>query len=488
MVQGTFQSIWNFFGSTLSVLPSAGWLLLGLLGLLLILALVLYALSREGFERALAWFGQAAKWGGGWLGLLALLGVAIWGLNWVKQAVLLKYNTEAKAQYSSTQDPDVGATLQYGPSASYISERTYRRTFTLPPDFLRRLGEDGIGILAPYLQDPSAENVTRLADTFRRSGRDVVFTREVTQLLETPIAFDSAKLKVDLRFHEAGPGGRRNFYDAAYQARYVFTNPLDKPAKLRFVFALPEQNGTLREFSMQVNGSPQPDPDRFDNYAWEQEIAAGGKVTVEIAYKNQGSRSWGYNIGSSRRPIKDFQLNLSADRPVRFLRGALFPTAQRGNALNWELKNVITAQQIELFFPNKESRLETLTKVYSSLPVILLVFVVWAFVWLSVRKQQIEASRLGLAVLGLAMGLGFSGVLQWYAPVLAALILGALLAMVLVYLADARLLALALVSALLPAAFLSGDHSSLLLSLGLMGILLSVLWPNLTRSVRLGNR
>ena len=36
------------------------------------------------------------------------------------------------------------------------------RTLTLPPELLEGVGEEGVQVLAPYLQDPSAENVLRL--------------------------------------------------------------------------------------------------------------------------------------------------------------------------------------------------------------------------------------------------------------------------------------------------------------------------------------
>lgn len=475
MVQQTVQSIWDSWFAAWGWLLSVAWVLLIVLGVLLVLGLTLYAIHREGFERALGWVMARAKPAAQWVGLGLLVGFLVMALGLVKEAVLLKYNTEARAQYSSVEDPDVGPTLQYGPAASYISERTYTRTFTLPPDFLRRIGEDGVGILAPYLTDPSAENVTQLADTFRRSGRDVVFTREVTQLSETPITLENAEVDVGLRFKEAGPAGRRSFYTADYKATYSFSNPLQKAARVRFVFALPEQSGTLRDFSLVVNGTPQPDPDRNDNYSWEQQVEAGAKVKVEVHYVSQGSRSWTYNISSGRRPIKNFKLNLTSDRPVRFLRGALFPTSQRGNSRTWELKNVITAQQIEVFFPNKESRLETLNKVYTFLPLSLVLFVVWSVAWLWQRKLEVQVPMFLLATLGFAVGLGFAGLLQWYMPLFGALFLAALLAVGLVYVTYPGLLFPAAVSALLPLVFLTGGHAALLLGFTAIVVIVSLI-------------
>jgi hypothetical protein len=135
--------------------------------------------------------------------------------------------------------------------------------------------EEGVQVLAPYLQDPCTENVLRLADTFRRSGRDVVFTRQVTRLSEVPMPFDSADVKVSLRFQEAGPGGRRSFYNTDFQATYRFSNPLSTPVRVRLIFPLPEQQGTLRGFELRVNDQPVTDTDPYERYAWEASLEPG---------------------------------------------------------------------------------------------------------------------------------------------------------------------------------------------------------------------
>jgi len=336
--------------------------------------------------------------------------------------------------------------------------------------------------LAPYLQDPSAENVLRLADTFRRSGRDVVFTREVTRLSEVPVPFDSADVRVNLRFQEAGPGGRRSFYNASFQATYRFSNPLPTPARVRLVFPLPEQGGTLRGFELQVNDQPVTDTDPYERYAWEASLEPGATATATVRYQAQGSGAWRYNIASGRRPIREFKLQVAADRPVRFLRGALYPTSRSGGTLSWELRNVITAQQVELFFPGGASRGETLTKAFSFLPVALLAFLAWVLAFAWSRKSRLEPVSLLLASLGFALGLSLAGVLSGYLVLGLALLIGAVAATAFgtVVLGPRYLLSLG-VSALLPLAFLSPGNSGLLLWLAAGLALASLLWPRARR-------
>src|SRR5207249_11349161 len=112
------------------------------------------------------------------LGLLVVAGWAVLAATrpLAREAIEWRESAEATAKPA----PHAPPIHQYGPSVAAIVERTYTRTLTLPPEFLQPLGADGLGVLSPYLTDPSAENVLRMADTFHRSGRDAVFTREVT--------------------------------------------------------------------------------------------------------------------------------------------------------------------------------------------------------------------------------------------------------------------------------------------------------------------
>ena len=125
--------------------------------------------------------------------LVALIAVIGWAMlktaaPRARREIAWRESTEA----TTNPVPDAPDVLQYAPSLAALKEKTYSRTLTLPPDFFQRIGAEGLGVLAPYLSDPSATDVLALVDTFRRSGRDVVFTRQVTRLDEEPIAFNAS--------------------------------------------------------------------------------------------------------------------------------------------------------------------------------------------------------------------------------------------------------------------------------------------------------
>jgi hypothetical protein len=319
---------------------------------------------------------------------------------------------------------------------------------------LDRIGADGIQVLAPYLQDPSADNVLKLVDTFRRSGRDVVFTRAVTQLEETSIPIEKADVNVTLTFHDTGAVSKRSFYDSDLKATYVFRNPLTTPAKGRFRFALPE-TGTLSGFDLAVNGQSVGEPDKQGAYTWAGLLEPGQTATAVVRYHTQGGGVWRYDIGSGRRRIQAFTLTVDANERSRMI---------------WQLGNVITNQHVDLFFPGRGAWLESRSKALGFLPISLAVFLAGvAFVaWR--QHRPLEPGTLTLATVGFVIGLGAVAIALEYMPLTWAVIVSAVVGSGLALrVLGPRYIAPAGLAAILPLAFTSELHSGLivLLALGL---------------------
>ncbi|ULH15559.1 hypothetical protein MF271_16870 [Deinococcus sp. KNUC1210] len=298
-----------------------------LLAALFVALLLIGLLDRDRFRGVLGNLSANAAQIGRWALALLALGAGVLLLDIVRRSVDLQLSGQQHARYTNTADPNTSQTVQQAPTITYLNERTYTRTLTLPPALLRRVGEDGVQVLSPYLQDPSADNIVRLRDQFTRSGQDVVFTREATLQTQEYIVLDSSKVSTDLKFVDAAGGGRQSYYNAAFQGTYSFKNPLNTPATIRFAFPLPNGSGTLQGFSMTVNGQPYSAADLSEGSVWEGSVAAGAPVTIAVTYRHQGSRGWSYDLSQRREPVKSFDLTIRADQNAKFERYSLFPTS-----------------------------------------------------------------------------------------------------------------------------------------------------------------
>lgn len=376
------------------------------------------------------------------------------------------------AEATTNPVPDAPPVQQYGPSASVMIERTYSRNLTLPPNFLERVGTDGVAVIAPYLSDPSAENVIRLSDTFRKSGRDVILTREVTRRDEEPVLFRTAQVAVQFK----PLSGRA--YDAQFEGRYTFQNPNASPADMRFNFPLPSA-GTLQNLSIAVGGQAIADPSDTGAYEWKARVGANETREVVVRYQVVGARTWQYEMGSQRRRVQKFglQATVGGGENVRFLRGSLTPNTINNRDLRWELDNVVTGQRIALSFAPSTASEELYLQALSGLPASLAAFLVSVCVLMAYREKTLRPNALVTGILLFTFGLGAAPILANYVGFTSALIIGPLVGGLLATYALGKrwYLLAALPATLLPAAFLSGQHSGLLLlvlaALTLAGIL-----------------
>jgi hypothetical protein len=391
------------------------------------------------------------------VGLLAVVGWAALGaaLPLAREAIVWRESAEATAN----PVPDASPVLQLGPAVGSIAERTYTRTLTLPPEFFQRVGTEGVGVLAPYLSDPSAENVLRLSDNFRRSGADVIFTREVTRLDEEPVPFEDSH--VNVKFQRLA--GRA--YDAEFEGRYVFKNSADKPSTTRFLFSLPEA-GTVRDLNVTIGAQAVPEPNESGAYEWKGELKPGEQREAVVRYRMIGANTWSYDLGSRRRRVRQFRLDVAPDGPVRFLRGSLQPTVNADKALNWQMGSVVTAQQIALAFPPDIVGRESYLQALSSLPVTFVLFLVGLAAAGLALRQSPDPGRMAVALLLFLIGLGTITVLASYVGPVAAVLLGPVPAVALIgrYLGRGALLA-AVPAALVPGTLLSAQHTGLLMLL-----------------------
>lgn len=381
-----------------------------------------------------------------------------------------RYEDQAEARRDVISDAPIVS--QSGPAVAALEERTYSSSLTLPPSFLNRLNAEGLNVLAPYLADSSTQNVIRLRNNFKRSGRNAVFTRDATVLEEKPVPILDTNIKVTF-----GRLAKRAF-DAQFEGHYRFGNTTAKAMQMHFLFSLP-QAGTVSDLHIVVGkqalGQPetstpnnqQDDPGDPNVYEWKGEVGPGETREALVTYRVVGARVWSYDLGSTRRRVEQFHLDAQTNGDVAFARGSLQPTSTNGSMVSWQLSNVVTDQQLSLVFPSEEGARQLYLQSLSAFPASLVLFALGLMAVGKALGLEVSPLHLGVALTIFALGLGASTVATTYFLPLVGLIVCPLLGAVgASIIAGRRALLVALPCALLPAAFLNAQNSGLLVLVG----------------------
>ncbi|MFC6748942.1 hypothetical protein [Deinococcus aquaticus] len=467
MVQTTLSTLTAALHDLLGLAAPAALTVLAVLAGLLLLGL----LDRARAQTALTALTRHAPTLTRWAAAALALGAGLLTLTVARHVTELRLAAGQNARYANAADPDGGPTTQQAPHATLVETRTYSRSLVLPPDVYARIRvNNGWEQLLPYLGGENG-TVQNLREGFTRTrGGSLVYTRDVTMLGERPLDMDRAAITTDLNFVDPA-GGRGTYYNASFRASYTFSNPLDTPATLRFEFPLPQGSGTLNGFQLTVNGETFHASDLLNGSVWQGTVPARGAVRVEATYRNQGARGWSHVL-SRREAIRSFELTLNTDRPARFQRYTLFPTAQTRSALSgrqtlkWQLTDAVTAQDIAVAFTQGSVR-ETLTKVGLMKSAALLLTALLLPLWAATRRLPLPPLPFAAALLGLSLGFTLGSVLGAYLPPQAAELLGSASALLLAWTAlggPRTLLVPLLLCAALPLAFLTGGHAGLLVT------------------------
>ncbi len=466
MVQNTIGGFFNRLESWLANLLGIVPFVLIVLGLALVLSLVLYSLHREGFLAARDWLLRQFKNVLPWLPIVVVVFIIFFGIKIAQYSVGLRYVSQNNARYSKLEDPPGHDTVQPEPKLSYTETKTYIRSIRVPPDALKRLDQEGRDAILPYVQqylaDPQSRNVRRVVDSIVKNGKSLFFVREAQILEQRSLPILSSQIKTQFDFGDTGLG--RSFYRASFDGKYGFENPNDKPLDIVFYFPFPNNSGALTDFEFLARGESAKEitPDNA-GFTWYATLKPKEKITAQIKYKNQGSDTWNYAF-SGRTVVNDFQLEVKSAKPIKFLRGSLYPT-ELGSSLIWKFPKIVTSQGVVLSFPETSLR-ETLNKVYVFMQFSLVLALVWLILYAARHNLKLEPYRLALALFGIGIGLAASAVLFGYISPTPALLLGSLLAAGLGWLALGTRYALPIIlSSLAPLVFLSGGNAGLWLLL-----------------------
>ena len=480
-IEGFFSRLENALANLLGILPFA----LLVLGLALVLSLVLYTIHRDGFLASRDWLIQQLKNALPWLPMLVVLMVVFFGIKIAQYSVGLRYVSQNNARYSKLEDPPGHDTVQPEPSLGFTEVKTYTRSIRVPPDALKRLDQEGRDAILPYVQqylaDPQSRNVKNVVDSIVKNGKSLYFVREAQILEQRSLAIQSSHISTQFEFGDTGLG--RSFYRASFNGQYGFENPNDKPLDIVFYFPFPNNSGALSDFEFSARGETAKEitPDNA-GFTWYATLKPKEKVVAQVKYKNQGSDTWNYQF-SGRTIVNDFKLEVKSPKPMKFLRGSLYPT-EIGSSLIWKFPKIVTSQGVVLSFPETSLR-ETLNKVYVFMQFSLVLALVWLVLYALRHNLNLEPYRLALTLLGMGIGLAASSVLFGYTSPTAALLLGCALAALLGWLALGTRYALPIVlSSLTPLVFLTGGNAGLWLLLVALVLFWSVLPEGIFNNLR----
>lgn len=471
------QTALHVFSEALSLLFSL-WRPFGVLfGVLLLILLLLGLFDRQRLELCLRWLAKTGQRVAFWV--LAVLGVGfgIIGLHVTRVVTDARLSTEQRAYFANHAYSEGRSTTQMAPTASILNSKTYQRSLTLPQDIYAQIKiENGWQRLLPFLGHPAQDTVQDIQEGFTRQDGNLVYQRRVSMLKEQPIGLEKSNIQTQLQFVNRA-SGRDNYYDARFQAEYSFANPHEESKTMRFQFPLPQSGGTLSNFRMTVNGQEFRASELIRGSVWQGEVGAGQQVKVKVTYRNQGAKAWNYRPGKHQDAVRDFSLTVQSNRSAKFPKYALFPTQQQSDVLgrehttHWKLKEAITAQEIRMVFAQSNLR-ETLNKIgwMKLLAVGLAVFLI--VVWAILHRLSLKPLEWALSSIGLSLGLVFGSVLGAYLPIGLAEVIGVIIGVTLgLFVLGQRFWPPLLCAAVMPLAFLSGGHASLLLVLLLIGIL-----------------
>lgn len=287
------------------------------------------------------------------LGVLVFLQAQV--LSSLSQTTLERFDDRHNALYATAADQAGDDTVQYAPSASYQELSTREETLMLSNHALQieglsaLPGWNGIGL------EPS-QHILAVRDRLEETPHATLVRRSIDFQRYLPLALESSLMTLALDFVPNSVA-----YQAKFSALYTFQNPLPTKSVLRFTFPLPDDSGTLQNFEMLVNG-------KRCGTEWEGEVEPQGKVEVKVSYDNRGRRSWSYSPTHRREAIGNLSLALTSDNSrIVFRKDSLFPQSQDSGSWDWNLQNVITSQDISLFFPTTPKK-ELVEKTLSFAP------------------------------------------------------------------------------------------------------------------------
>ncbi len=454
-----------------------------LLIVLAVTALLAYLLYRTNREALLALAGETRKVLKKfliWVFLIAVILLQINLLKAVRQGVIQRIDQATAARYTAEGDSGAGETIQYVPAVSYNETTTRTQRLIIPKYTLSYINANGLENSNALNSMPgwSPDEITYdtrpivdVQDQLERDQNAIVINRKITINRFLPLKLKSSDISLKLTFKDRGNKALRQYYEALFSGSYSFTNTFTDKKMVHFSFPLP-YSSTLSNFRFRVDGKDCTVQDVTRGYEWNGEVEPGKTIPVEVQYSHSGSKSWTYKLSSRREAISDFKLTVESNNPhIKFQRGSLSTDVRSkalgGATLTWNLSNIVTSQDISLYF-SSVSKSEVITRLYIFGPVAMLSLIVVLLGWAYLKKRSLSPLQIILISFAYSGGFALTAYLLTSLPLAAALVISFAVSLALMMLItggfkDFTLFTPLLIWSLIPVAFNFVGSTGLLL-------------------------
>jgi len=240
----------------------------------------------------------------------------------------------------------------------------------------------------PHLQRAPEAWVARPSETVETredvdaDGRAVVrqVRKPSTAWVSAPLTRTDAHVTLDLEHRQKGLLWY-DTYAVAFRATYVFTNPDAVERRIRVRLLFPAAHAMYDDFTFTLDGVATPrQGDLTKEVEGAVDVAGGGQVTLQVAYRSRGLDDWRYAFGADGvADARDFTLTARTNvRGVDFPAGTMSPTgraeAGEGLELVWRFTNLVTGQAIGIDLPARQNPGPLAARITFFAPVSLLFF------------------------------------------------------------------------------------------------------------------
>ncbi|MGV8121168.1 MAG: hypothetical protein AB2L14_15515 [Candidatus Xenobiia bacterium LiM19] len=476
-IQAVFDGSLKYLGKWIFPI---GIVTLIVLAVAALLAYLLYRTNREALTALTGETRKVLKKFLIWVFVIAVILLQVNLLKAVRQGVIQRIDQATAARYTAEGDSGAGETIQYVPSVSYNETTTRTQRLIIPKYTLNYINASG-------LENPNALNsmpgwspdevtydtrpIVDVQDQLEKDQNAIVINRKITINRFLPMKLKSSDISLRLTFKDRGNKALRQYYEALFSGNYSFTNTFSDKKMVHFSFPLP-YSSTLSNFKFKVDGKDCPVQDVTRGYEWNGELEPGKTVPVEVQYSHSGSKSWTYKLSSRREAISDFKLTVESNNPhIKFQRGSLSTDVRSkalgGATLTWNLSNIVTSQDISLYF-SSVSKSEVITRLFIFGPVALLGLIVVLLGWAHVKKRSLTPLQIILISCAYSGGFALTAYLLTSLPLAAALIVSFALSLAIMMLVaggfkDSAMLTPLLLWSAIPVAFNFVGSTGLLL-------------------------
>jgi len=476
-IQAVFDGSLKYLGKWIFPI---GIISLIVLAVAALLAYLLYRTNREALSAVTAGTVKVLKKFFVWVLLIATVLLQINLLKAVRQGVVHRIDQATAARYTAEGDSGAGETIQYVPAVSYNETTSRTQRLIIPKYTLNYINANGLENQSVLNSMPGwspdeltydTRPIVDVQDQLEKDQNAIVINRKITINRFLPLKLKSSDIALKLTFRDRGNKSLRQYYEALFTGNYSFTNTFSEKKQIHFSFPLP-YSSTLSNFKFKVDGKDCPVQDITRGYEWNGEVEPGKTVPVEVQYSHSGSKSWTYKLSSRREAISDFKLTVESNNPhIKFQRGSLSTDVRSralgGATLTWSLSNIVTSQDISLYF-SSVSKSEVITRLFIFAPAALMCLIVVLLGWAYIRKRSLTPLQIILISFAYSGGFALTAYLLTGLPLAAALIISFALSFALMLLIaggfrDFTMLTPMLVWSVIPVAFNFVGSTGLLL-------------------------